>query len=287
MAVKTPKEKLLDSSEVAYAVALLATFKKSRDDIKAYLIALDEKGMLNRANMSRFNRMDSFSKYINVRLNDVYELSAKSLDKIITDAYQTSYNYSLFEVDSNTNYSTSPITLAQEELIKLTTNQLDPVGYKERNRLMLLAAAGILSQDVLRGIFQNYAYRDLSKIISNSFDVTFNKSLKVLTTEAHWAIEKADFDNIIKLKDKLGVSVQKKWDSIIDAVTRDPHRGASGQTVDYDSFFVVGGELLQYPGDSAASAWNRINCRCSMRTVFDGRPAEQLFDKNYPDWLRG
>jgi hypothetical protein len=59
-------------------------------------------------------------------------------------------------------------------------------------------------------------------------------------------------------------SVDKKWFATLDQKTRAAHVSASGQTVSINEPFVVGGEMLKYPGDSSlgASASNVINCRC-------------------------
>jgi hypothetical protein len=56
----------------------------------------------------------------------------------------------------------------------------------------------------------------------------------------------------------------KTWVATIDAVVRDAHADADGQTVRKPEYFNVGGEQLFYPKDPAGSAGNTINCRCTM-----------------------
>lgn len=46
--------------------------------------------------------------------------------------------------------------------------------------------------------------------------------------------------------------------------TRDEHAEADGQVVNVGEPFNVGGESLDYPGDPSGSAWNTINCQCSV-----------------------
>ncbi len=55
----------------------------------------------------------------------------------------------------------------------------------------------------------------------------------------------------------------KEWVAIQDERTRITHAIASGQKTALESSFVVGGELLKYPGDPRGSAGNTINCRCA------------------------
>jgi uncharacterized protein with gpF-like domain len=57
--------------------------------------------------------------------------------------------------------------------------------------------------------------------------------------------------------------VTKQWVAVGDSVTRDAHLEADGQVVPVDTAFIVMGESLMYPGDSAGSPGNIINCRCS------------------------
>ena len=57
----------------------------------------------------------------------------------------------------------------------------------------------------------------------------------------------------------------KTWLSSRDEHVRPAHREAESRYADgipLDSFFVVGGENLMYPGDPSGSAANIINCRC-------------------------
>ena len=59
-------------------------------------------------------------------------------------------------------------------------------------------------------------------------------------------------------------TVVKKWNAVIDSVTRSAHLRANGQVVPNNLPFLVGGERLPVPGSSAlgASLSNIINCRC-------------------------
>lgn len=56
--------------------------------------------------------------------------------------------------------------------------------------------------------------------------------------------------------------VWKTWEATSGA--RPAHARADGQEVPVTSTFEVGGEALRYPGDSRGSAYNTVNCRCSM-----------------------
>ena len=56
----------------------------------------------------------------------------------------------------------------------------------------------------------------------------------------------------------------KEWVAIQDERTRITHSIASRQRVPLEGKFVVGGDLLKYPGDPMGSAGETINCRCAV-----------------------
>lgn len=61
----------------------------------------------------------------------------------------------------------------------------------------------------------------------------------------------------------------KRWLATHDSHTRPTHMAADRETVALSAPFVVGGSLLQFPGDPTGAADEVINCRCSMIGVKD------------------
>lgn len=61
-----------------------------------------------------------------------------------------------------------------------------------------------------------------------------------------------------------GIAHLKVWLAAFTATSRASHTEADGQKVDIDDYFIVDGEDLQHPVDSAGSPGNTINCLCSM-----------------------
>jgi len=89
---------------------------------------------------------------------------------------------------------------------------------------------------------------------------TKSYAMRIARTEAHTALERGAWE----AANSLGVWVQKDWVSREDAKVRPTHAAANGQTREIDEHFVVGGELMMYPGDPNASARNNANCRCTV-----------------------
>lgn len=70
------------------------------------------------------------------------------------------------------------------------------------------------------------------------------------------------------INEKTEVSIVKTWITELDERARIDHILANGQTVGIDEPFIVGGEALNFPGDTSlgASVGNVINCRCKYTT---------------------
>jgi hypothetical protein len=62
---------------------------------------------------------------------------------------------------------------------------------------------------------------------------------------------------------------KKEFLAVRDGRTREDHAGADGQIVGINDPFNVGGEKMMYPGDPNCSAFNVVNCRCTIAGVFD------------------
>lgn len=89
---------------------------------------------------------------------------------------------------------------------------------------------------------------------------TRSYALRIARTEAHTALERGAWE----AANSLGVRVTKEWVSREDSLVRFAHATAHGQVQEIDENFVVGGELMMYPGDPKASARNNANCRCTV-----------------------
>ncbi|WP_166905927.1 hypothetical protein [Mycobacterium sp. DL440] len=61
-----------------------------------------------------------------------------------------------------------------------------------------------------------------------------------------------------------GEELQKTWISTLDGKTRPSHWAGDGQRVPLATAFTIGGEQLQFPGDTTASPAEWKNCRCRM-----------------------
>mgnify|MGYP006921304734 CR=1 FL=1 len=66
-----------------------------------------------------------------------------------------------------------------------------------------------------------------------------------------------------------GLDLRKEWISNRGPNTREAHADADGETVGMDELFIINGDELEFPGDSAngAEAGNVIQCECTVGYV--------------------
>lgn len=64
-----------------------------------------------------------------------------------------------------------------------------------------------------------------------------------------------------------GISLKKRWQTILDGRERPTHHAASGQTVGINEKFIVGGARANYPRDPNLPMAELANCRCGVEYI--------------------
>ena len=120
---------------------------------------------------------------------------------------------------------------------------------------------------VLKRFMQNPEFQAMNeaqagRILRRKFnDMSVANAKRIVRTES---VNAANYATNQSAVDTFGIeNLQKEWIATFDDRVRIDHIQANGQVVDMDKKFLVGGEELSYPGDSAGSAANVINCRCT------------------------
>jgi SPP1 gp7 family putative phage head morphogenesis protein len=119
---------------------------------------------------------------------------------------------------------------------------------------------------IIEGLDKGYGIREISGNIADHLNQTKDYwSDTIAGTEVHGASNKA----ILEAYKQSGVVKKKQWIAKLDGRTRDTHAKAHGQIVGIDEYFKVGDALLMFPGDICDSPKEVINCRCTIKAVFD------------------
>jgi len=120
---------------------------------------------------------------------------------------------------------------------------------------------------------QNLSTKDFKQKLTDNFDARTDTISQTTVQHAAESTKQNKLKTVnSKVKDELGKpdDKPKSWQTILDGREREAHGEADGQVQDVNNPFVVGGELLKFPGDTSlgATLGNIINCRCSMHLVF-------------------
>ena len=124
--------------------------------------------------------------------------------------------------------------------------------------------ARLLVQEVAAAVENGESIKDMQDRIHRVFMIADAvRSERIARTEINSAMNRGS----LAAYEQSDVVDSKMWVSTGDDRTRDTHWKAHRQTVILGSSFIVGGEALNYPGDTGGSAENIINCRCTMIPV--------------------
>ena len=123
--------------------------------------------------------------------------------------------------------------------------------------------ANRISKLIEQGRAENLTLPQIAKLVSNNFlSISRSRAALIARTETHNAASFANDSYHLMLQEDTGIKMLKRWVATIDDRTRSTHSEASGQIVDMNEDFMVGGVPMKYAGDSRGGAKNVINCRC-------------------------
>jgi uncharacterized protein with gpF-like domain len=115
------------------------------------------------------------------------------------------------------------------------------------------------------GLDEGLGTAEVARSIRRLTGLTPFRAAVVARTETHAA---ATFGSIASVRDaeqNLGVKMLKEWLPTLDDRTRPDHAAMAGsEPIPLDEKFLVGGELMDRPGDPSASAAQTVNCRCAL-----------------------
>ena len=157
------------------------------------------------------------------------------------------------------------ISAQEATAIMISSEWVDRVAkYAEREAVVRAKYIEDNSRQAIRGILNDgvrsgKTYVQMAKEANNVLSDKV-RSMKIVRTEVHAAREYAGHEASMAT----GMDIKKRWLSSFDERTRGTHVSANGQTVMLNEKFVVGGSLLDHPGDPSGSAKEVINCRCTV-----------------------
>lgn len=111
-----------------------------------------------------------------------------------------------------------------------------------------------------KGVKDGKSYGEIAKDLRKKKRFNWRRAKRIARTEVHM-VSNYSTQEAVKATRLEG---EKEWVAFIDERTRVDHIKANGTRVAINDDFVVGGALMQYPGDPRGGAKNVVHCRCVL-----------------------
>lgn len=261
------------SSEEKTLKELQQVFKKARQDVQEKIAELN-----SRTDMQNLQSIIYQKKYqqailgqINEALADLKSGQYKTVEEYLTDSYDNGYIGMMYSLQSQGIPMTIPINDRNVVKALTTDSKLSSKYYKanplkgrleENVTLLKTRVRSNLSRGIIAGKSWLDVAVDVASGMNNPFDVALKDAMRIVRTEGHRVHQQGFLDAGDKAKEK-GADILKQWDATLDGRTRPAHSEADGQIVEWDDFFIVGGEQMKAPS-VGGSAKNVVNCRCQL-----------------------
>jgi uncharacterized protein with gpF-like domain len=262
-------DRALDRLERSYERRLATNYQSSLKEIRGKLSRLYEQSDGDFAESVKYNRLANLEKEISKEIGKLTGKNASTLKAGLANQFAESYYRTGFAIEGEAQARLGFGQLNPKVIERAVENPLDRVGFLKRNRDNQALLTRQLNERITQGLIQGKSYQQVARDIKERFDVGAYKAMRIVQTESH-RCQSAGRNDSLKQAESAGVVMKKRWISSLDGSTREDHQDADGLEVGMDEKFNVGGEELDYPGDSAGSPENVINCRCSHHGVIEG-----------------
>ena len=220
------------------------------------------------AQIGRGKRFEALRDQIAERMTKANETAVAYVNDATPGIYSLNRNYAAYTIEQVA--GDVGFTLWDEQTVKrLIVEQPDLMPYYPTKRA------------VSRGIDLVYGKKRITASVTSS--ILQGKSIKGMVDDLQTRIPTMNRDSAIRTArtavtgaqnagrqdsyvaaEKMGIEMEREWVSALGARTRPEHAEADGQVVGVDEPFIVGGEMLMFPGDRNGSGWNIYNCRCTQ-----------------------
>lgn len=208
--------------------------------------------------MNKHNRLENLSKQMAETLRNTNATATSFVSKSMQNVYKQNYNFEAERFGFGILDNTAVKNILTKEVNPFT--KLSIAGEKDKQAIMRK-----LQSEMTTAILKGESIPTIAKRLKNVAEGYLGDTIRIARTETT-RIENSARQSVGDEGKKKGFNMWKRWIATPDARTRDEHATADGQEVPNDEPFVVGGEKMMYPGDISmgASAWNTINCRCTI-----------------------
>lgn len=245
---------------------LLKIYREALGRVKAELMTISEKygNEMSYGQLQNLNRLKNLNQILQKETSMLAKGSIDVTNDAVMSLYETTYTATVNKIPKEVKEVLEFGLFDKKNIEYAVDNKFQSVIIKNINNLQQT-----VNEEISIGLIQGKSYENISKKITERFTVGANSALKVIKTETHKVVNKAQSDVFNEVKssaNRLGFKVVKKWLSAKGARTRDEHVEMNGKIADDDGYFTLpSGVRTKGPGLSGIAA-DIINCRCSMIT---------------------
>jgi hypothetical protein len=244
-----------------YAVCL----KNVRDELLRIYNKYSVGGILTKAEMSKYNRLNSLFKVIAKEIKDMTGKNRRLVNELMGETYNDVFYRTMFEFDRYAKYELNFGLVDKRTIEALITNPLKEKAEKDAPIDLLRKIKYELSQGFLKGD----SFINISKKIQTVYGQALYRSVRIARTEGMRACSQGQLAAVDEAED-LGIQGDKMWIATHDMRTRDSHGYMDGKKADEKGIFHLRGGITCKAPHLTGVAGEDINCRCRFIYVVEG-----------------
>lgn len=254
------EQKALDDLEKAYKQAR----KTCQQKLKDLNSRTDMQNLQSIIHQKKYQ--EQLLKQIDGVLNDLQTHTYKTSNEFFQSSYENGYIGSMYEFQKQGIPLTIPISKKKMVTAIQTDSKLSSSYYLKQGLTVqnIRTLKKQVALEATRGIASGQSWLEVAESLSiqRYFTISQNDAMRIVRTEGNRINQQGRLDAGDEAVQN-GCDLLKQWDATLDSRTREAHREADGQIVEWDEDFTVMGEKLKAPS-IGGSAKNVINCRCQL-----------------------
>lgn len=212
-------------------------------------------------------RLEEFRYQIIDALRQLRSDATPKIEGYIKNSFEFSYNETAKGLNQIIGISLTK--LPESTINSAVLNKYSKISWKDSMIANTEKAVRTVRQNILSGLIEGKNYVETSKKLSNELNISINKSLRIVRTETHRAVNEGRVLEISDAKqsaNNLGYKLLSVWNSAHLITSREAHIALSGIPADEEgNWYFDDGTQTKGPGLSG-TAQHDINCYCFLTT---------------------
>lgn len=236
--------KLLRPFEILMIKSLRSIFKKEYTYISDNYDAIAQNGF---SILRKLDLKADIKNALSKTINNIIPSSGRMVEREI--------NKQIAKEDLN--YEEYIIEYIASELFAQSIESIVTTFYED--------VGAVISAGIARQATRKEIQKDILNIMAKK---SKNRAETIAITETHKASSHASHKRALDMRNDMGLNMQKQWIAVQDSRTRNSHIAMRDKpAIGIDEMFVVGGEKMDRPHATGASAGNVIRCRCVLKYI--------------------